>query len=496
MSVRKLAGETAIYGGAHILGKLINFLLVIVHTAAFSEAEYGARTFLYAAIPFLSVLMTYRIEVAYFRFGSDDKANENVIFTTSTVSVFVSTLLLGIALALSVPFIAHLQGFEQQHYLFYLAIGILGIDAINTILYAKLRLDGKPLLFAVANLSGVIITVVLNLFFLLYCPSSSIAFFRNWYDPSYGIGYVFLANLLGSLASFLLLMPLLRHLQLKKVERATWFKMMRFASPLILVGLSFVVNETFDRLIMVSIAPGETEAARKAETGIYGAVYSLTMFIALFRQAFQYAGEPFFFQQKTAENAQQVYADVTAFFTVIVSAGFLFVMLYLDVFKWLMLRNEIYWTGLHVVPILLLANLLLGIYYNFSVWYKITDRTEWGAYISLIGAAITIIFNLIFIPKYSYTAAAWVTLAAYSVMTLLSYFIGQRYYAIPYQTGKMILYVVIAIIFWLISDFLTSIPLLSHKGLRYSVHTAIFVFYLLMAYQLEKNSIKKYFFRG
>ncbi|NJL73854.1 MAG: hypothetical protein HC892_01275 [Saprospiraceae bacterium] len=173
----------------------------------------------------------------------------------------------------------------------------------------------------------------------------------------------------------------------------------------------------------------------------------------------------------------------------------MFVMLYLDIFKWLMLRNEVYWTGLHVVPILLLANLLLGIYYNFSVWYKVTDRTEWGAYISLIGAGITIIFNLIFIPKYSYTAAAWVTLAAYSVMTLLSYFIGQRYYAIPYPTSKMILYIVTAIGCWLISDFLTSISLFSHVGLRYSVHTAIFVAYLLMAYQLEKSSIIKYFFR-
>jgi O-antigen/teichoic acid export membrane protein len=493
MSIRKLAGETAIYGGAHIVGKLINFLLVPIHTATFSDVEYGARSFLYAAIPLLSVLMTYRMEVAYFRFGTENKNTENIAFATSAVSILISTIVISALLFLAVPFIADSQGFSTQHYLFYLAIGILSVDAINTILYAKLRLDGRPIQFAIANLSGVIVTVVCNLFFLIYAPTTS--FFEGWYSPTFGIGYIFLANLLGSFTSLLLLSPLFRKIRFSSIDRATWVKMRKFAVPLILVGLSFVVNETFDRLIMNSIAPGDTPEARKAATGIYSGVYALTMFIALFRQAFQYAGEPFFFNQKTTANAQQIYADVTQFFTVIVAVAFLFVMLYLDLLKLLLLRNESYWAGLHVVPILLLANLLLGIYYNFSVWYKVTDRTEWGAYISLIGAAITVVFNLIFIPKYSYTAAAWVTLAAYSTMTFLSYWIGQRHYPVPYAIGKMVISVLLAVSFWLVSEGITRVTSLNNPYVLYSMNTVILIIFLIIAYQMEKSNIRKYFFR-
>lgn len=494
MSIKKLAGETAIYGGAHISGKLINFLLLYVHTDIFPADKFGIQTFIYSIIPFLSVLFTYRIEVAYFRYGSDKEMSESSVYTTTAISVFVSTLLFGGVLALFIPSLLSFTTYADYESLFFLALFILCIDSVNSVFYAKLRLDSRPLKFALAQLGGIIITVLMNLVFFYYLPQFSknewISFF---YNPEYGIGYIFVANLFGSLISFLILSPLITKIQWRSFDWTIWKKMIHFAAPLILVGLSFVVNELFDRLVIPTLAPGETQAERDTQLGIYGAMYKLTMFIALFRQAFQYAGEPFFFHQKTAENAKQIYADIAKFFTIIVSAGFLFILLYLDILKYL-IANPTYWQGLHIVPILLMANLLLGVYYTFSVWYKITDRTIWGAYISLGGAAITVVINLLFIPKFGYVAAAWATLAAYGAMTIASYVAGQRFYKIPYQTGRIIAYIGFAWLGYAISTYIKD-WVGDQWILGLAFNSLIMLGYFIMVVQLEWKTIQQYFLR-
>lgn len=493
MSVRKLAGETLIYGGSHILGKLINFGLLWVYTDIFIPSKFGVQSFIYAIIPFLAIALSYRIEVAYFRYGSEGKTQEATAFSTSAISVITSTVGFTLLLLLLLPWLIGFTNYEEYLSAFYLAIGIVCFDVFNSILYAKLRLDGRPIRFALAQLGGVVLTVLLNIFFFYYCPRlTDNALVQRIYDPAFGIGYIFLANFLGSLFSFVLLSPQLRHVRFHQFDWTVWKQMITFASPLILVGFSFVINETFDRLVIPAIAPGTPEQ-RDAANGIYAAVYKLTMFIALFRQAFQYAGEPFFFQQKNADNAKQIYADVAKYFTIVVATGFLFVMLYLDILKF-MLRDPAYFEGLFIMPILLMANLLLGIYYNFSVWYKVTDRTRWGAYISIGGAIITIVLNLIFIPQFGYLAAAWVTLIAYSSMTVASYLLGQRFYPIPYQIGRMLLYIGLAFGGYLLSEVLhRSID--SSQVLTLAINTLILLLYLSLALGLEWQGIQRYFLR-
>lgn len=481
MSVRKLAGETVIYGGSQILTKLINFLLLPLYTDVLPTDEFGIQTYIYTITALLLVIIGHRIEVAYFRYASDHKEQENAIFSTAAVSVLSATLVVGILLYFSIPSLLRLTPYASLQELFYLALIILCFDAINSILNAKLRFDNRPIQFAIAQVGGVLLIVSFNLVFFKVLGYTDIKF-------------IFIANIIGSITTFLILSPQLFHIKWSAFDWSIWRQMIRFAAPLIIVGMSFMVNETIDRLLIPILAPGETQAMRDSENGIYGAVYKLTMFIALFRQAFQYAGEPFFFQQKNADNAKLIYADVAKFFTIVVSIGFLGVMLYLDLIVPIVIRDSAYLVGLNVVPILLMANLLLGIYYNFSVWYKVTDRTMWGAYISSGGAIITIVLNLIFIPLYSYTAAAWVTLITYSVMTIASYLIGQRYYKVPYRIDRMSLYIGLALGGYLLSNWMH--PIFTNLYLRMLVNTMILLSYLGVILALEWKSVKSYFLKS
>ncbi len=485
MSIKKLAGETAIYGGSQILTKLINFALVPLYTDVLPTDEFGIQTTVYTLTFLLLVIAGHRIEVAYFRYASDNRANENAIFSTAALSVIVVTVIVAVLLYFSMPALLRFTPYFSLKELFYLALIILCVDAVNAMLNAKLRFDNRPIQFAMAQLGGVVLIVAFNLIFFKLLGYTDLRF-------------IFIANIIGSIATFLILSPQLFKVKLNAFDWILWKQMIRFAAPLIVVGMSFMVNETIDRLLIPLLAPGDTQAIRDGENGIYSAMYKLTMFIALFRQAFQYAGEPFFFQQKNDNNAKFVYADVANFFTIVVATGFLGVMLYLDIIAPIFIQNDEYLVGLHVVPILLMANLLLGIYYNFSVWYKVTDRTIWGAYIALGGAVITVVLNLIFIPKYSYTAAAWVTLITYGTMTIASYFIGQRHYKVPYRIDKMLLYIGLAVAgYWLseqirfLFEGMTS-PTVA-LAWRMLVNTFILLFYLSLITATEWKRIERYF---
>jgi len=500
MSLRKLAGETVIYGLSSIIGRMLYFLLTPLYTGLFAPEAYGAVTLLFTIISFLMIVFTYRMEVAYFRYGTDDELSAKS-FNTSLLSIMGSTVLLGTLLLLIAPWMAQAAQYPQYESLFFLAILILCLDALIEIPLARLRIEGRAIRFAVVRLSSIFVNLGLNLFFLLLCPywlehaaagSFWYAFAEKVYNPDFGIGYIFVANLVGSFTAFLLLLPYFVKVKLADFDKKLWRDMLWYAAPLIIVGFSYVVNEMFDRLLMIELAPGTLEE-RKEQLGVYGANYKLAMIISLFTQAFRYGAEPFFFRQKKADNAMQLYADVAKFFAIVGAVGFLVVMLYIDVFKYF-IRTEAYWEGLEVVPILLLANLCLGLYYNLSVWYKIMDQTRWGAYISVIGAVITIVLNVLLMPRFGYVGAAWTTLVCYATMVVINYLVGQSYYPIPYDIARIGLYVGLAILGYFNSELIRE-HLSGNVPLVLGLNTIMLGIYLWLIYFFEKDSFQRYFLR-
>lgn len=453
MTIRKLAGQTAIYGISSIVGRAFYFLLTPIYTALFSTGEYGVLTGMFAMMGFSLVLFTYRMEMAYFRFGAEAPEKS---FDTGFTSLVFSTVFLGGLLFLFRDSAAELLGYPGEGRLIGMCAGIIAFDALSEIPFARLRLEGRPVRFAVIRLTGIGINLGLNLFFLIFSPwaieQQSMAFFHPviemLYDPAYGICYIFLSNLLASGFTLILLLGTIRSIHFQ-IDLKLWKEMLGYALPLVLVGFSFVVNELLDRQLLPLLGKG-TLAENQSQLGIYGANYKLAMILSLFTQAFRYGAEPFFFRERHKKDARETYALLARYFFIIGLSGFLGIMLFIDIFRYFI--DEAYWGGLHVVPVLLLGNLMLGVYYNLTVWYKLKDMTMWGAYISLGGALITIILNIWWIPQYGFTGSAWATLICYSSMTVACFFLGRHYYPIPYDVGRFFLYLIIALGIWKFSS--------------------------------------------
>lgn len=464
MSIRKLASETVIYGITSIFGRFLYFLLTPLYANVFKEVfskeEYGVMTHLFSIISIALVFFTYRIESAYFRFGATDKTEESRAFNTAGLSVIVTTLFLAVVLLPFSNTLADLLNYGEYSYLIRFAFGILIVDALSEIPYAKLRLEQRPVRFATIRLTGILINLGLNLFFILFCPyalqseswSALHPLLSRIYAEEYLLVYPFVANLIGNSVALLLLLPTMTRIRWTQFDLSYWKRMMQYAFPLIIVGASYVLNETFDRFVMRYWLVGSDDY-RWEQIGIYGACYKFAMFLTLFTQAFRYGAEPFFFREQNQENAREIYAKVAKYFAIISAIGFLMIMLYLDILKLFIVGDE-YWVGLKIVPIILLANLCLGIYYNLSVWYKLTDLTKWGAVISVIGAIITVVLNYLLLPIYGYIGAAWTTLICYATMLIVSYFLGKRHYAIPYEVGAILGYIALAIGAYLLSEWL------------------------------------------
>lgn len=494
MSLRKLAGETVIYGVSSILGRVLNFALVPLYTSRFAPDEYSIVSLLFSATAFLMVLFTYRMEVAYFRYGTDKTLNRQTIFNTSLSSIVVSTIILAFIISLLSPLYANLYDIANYQIYIYMCIGIVCLDALCELPYAELRLSGRPIRFAVIRLTNIFINLGLNLFFLLFCPwalkTGSFEFLHPFinlvYSPSIGIGYIFIANFIASTSSLLLLIPTFKNYQFL-FDKALWVKMMRYVLPLVIVGFAYLVNEMLDKMLIPKLYPG-TEEEGKTALGIYSANYKLAVLITLFTQAFRYGAEPFFFRNKNEENAGQLYAIVAKYFLIFGLLGFLFVTLYLDLFKHI-LRNEVYWEGLKIIPIILVANVLAGLYYNFSVWYKLIDKTEWGAYISIGGAMITIALNVWWIPIIGYMGSAWATLICYASMTVACYLLGRKYYPIPYPILRMSLYLGVAVGIYLLSVFFRigdGNNLLAILG----INSLLLLIYIIFIYLMEHKNIR------
>lgn len=460
---KNLFKQTAIYGLATVLPRMLSFLLVMVHTSTLVKADYGETTILLAYMVFFNVILSYGMETAFFRFYNSEDNKKDVV-ETSTISVFWTSI--GF-LFLSIFFRDTLSKWinVEVEYVTY-AIWILVLDALVIIPFSKLRAEQRPIVYAVIKIGNVVINMALNLFFLLYLPqiaqNNPDTFLATLYFDDFQIGYIFIANLIASLATFVVLSPNYFHVKWH-FDFQLWKRMMQYGFPILIAGIAFAVNEHFDKIFLEYLLPKDTG---KADVGAYAACYKLGLFMVLFATAFRLGIEPFFFSFAKNENAKQTYAIITKFFVIFGSLILLTVIVFADLLKMIMIPDQSYWEAMKVVPLIILANFFLGIYNNLSVWYKLTDKTKIGAYISVVGALLTLILNYILIPKYSYMGSAVATIMAYGSMMVISYTLGNRYYPVPYDIKKIGGYLGVSILFSIFSfyffreNYFVGIPLI------------------------------------
>ncbi len=480
--LKQLAGQTAVYGIGTIVPRLMNYLLLTpFYTRVFGLGEYGMVTELYAYVAFLLVLLTYGMETAYFRFA-ESQTDKDKVYTTTLLSLFFTSFLFIVLVISNAGSVAGLIQYSANvEYIVYFAL-IVGIDAFTSIPFARLRQQQRPGRFAMIKIVNVSVNVGLNFFFLGLCPllieNNPESVFNAVYDKNVGIGYAFIANLAATGVTLLLLLPDIFSVKLR-FDNSLLFKMLNYSYPLLIVGLAGMANEHVDKILLKYLLPDSETALDNV--GIYGASFKLAVLMTLFTQVFRYAAEPFFFAQAKQSNAKQIYADVMKYFVIFGLLIFLGVMLYIDVVKYFI--GSDFHEGLHIVPIILMANLFLGIFYNLSVWYKLNNLTKFGAYIAISGALVTIVLNVLLIPVLGYLGSAWAHFACYFVMMVMSYFLGRKYYPIRYDLKKIGTYVFVAIALFAISQYLKP----ENVFLGYLLNSVLFISFLSLAYFQEKR---------
>lgn len=422
---------------------MISFILVRLHTDLMPKSDYGDVTIVLSWMVFFNVILSYGMETAFFRFYNKEE-NKSRVIETASLSIFWSSLLflaLGLLNQNSLAEWAHVE----KHYVVF-AVWILVFDALCVIPFAKLRAFQRPLRYAIIKISNVVINLGLNTFFLMYLPKmahdSPDGFWNSIFIEDFQVGYVFVANLIASLVNLLLFIP--HYFSLRwKFNFELWKQMLRYGWPILFAGLAFGINEHFDKILLAELLP---KNIAKAEVGAYSACYKLGLFMVLFRTAYTLGIEPFFFSHASNENATTTYAVITKYFVIFGSFILLTVVVFADVLKLLFIPNSQYWEAMKVVPLIVLANFCLGIYTSLSVWYKLIDKTIIGAYISALGAIITLLLNYLLIPKYSYMGSAIATLVAYGSMMFISYYLGNKQYPIPYEKKRISLYFSVSIL--------------------------------------------------
>ena len=460
---KSLFKQTAIYGLATVLPRMLSFLLVKLYTGIMPTADYGEVSLVLSWMVFFNVILSYGMETAFFRFYNSETDKQNVI-ATSTISIFWSSIFFLFGALIFRNSLATFANVDVQYITY--SIWILVLDALVIVPFSKLRANQRPMLYAIIKIGNVVVNLALNLFFLLLLPkiakSNPNSFIGNLYIENFEIAYIFIANLLASLLTLVVLSP--NYLSLNRnFDKALWKKMMQYGLPILVAGIAFAINEHLDKILLGWWLP---ENIAKSEVGVYSACYKLGLFMVLFATAFRLGIEPFFFSHSGNENAQQTYAVITKYFVIFGSLILLSVIVFADALKFLLLDNKSYWEAMKVVPLIILANFFLGIYNNLSVWYKLTDKTKIGAYISIVGAIITLVLNYLLIPKYSYYGSAIATIAAYGSMMTISYLLGNKHYPIPYDMEKIGGYLGLSILFSTISfygfreNYFVGIPLL------------------------------------
>ncbi|MFM2214287.1 MAG: hypothetical protein RL427_1550 [Bacteroidota bacterium] len=474
---KNLFKQTALYGLATVLPRMLTFLLNPLYVKMLPKGEFGEVSIIFAYLVFLNVALSYGMETAFFRFYTTESDKKKVI-ATATISILCSSLAFLVVGLLFRDTLGHWTNIDSQ-YISYM-IWILVLDALSVIPFSKLRANGRPMFYAAVKIGNVVLNVCLNVFFLLALPKlaygSGGSFWSIFYIEHFQIGYIFISGLCASLATFIVLSP--DYFLIKGAfDGALWKKMMGYAFPILIAGIAFAINEHFDKILL------EKMHISKADIGAYSACYKLGLFMVLFRTAYTLGIEPFFFSHASNENAPQTYATITKYFVIFGSFICLFVIVFADLLKEILVPNASYWDAMNIVPLIVLANFFLGIYTNLSVWYKLTDRTSIGAYISLVGAAVTLLLNFILIPYISYIGSAIATIAAYGAMMIISYQLGKKKYPIPYDFPKIFSYLGLTIVFSVLSFY---IPVLRDN---YWVKIALLLAFLYFIYYNEKETL-------
>ena len=457
-SLKRLANDTALYGISSILGRVLNYLLVPLYTTegVFPPGEYGVVTELYAYVAFFNVLFTYGMETTYFRFSSRKEYSEQQIFNNAFTSILITSVIFGIALWLAAPFLLNsLDHSEARLFHIEYLVVIIAIDALVAIPFARLRAQNKALYFASARLINIFINIGLNLFFLLGCPAilSGQYGYLNFlqplaeavYNPDFGVGYVFLSNLIANALYLPMLFPLFLKAKLA-FDKHLLQPMLVYAYPLLLMGIAGVTNEMFSRPMLRYLLPDNfyQDYDKEAAVGIFGACYKLSVFMNLAIQAFRFAAEPFFFAKASDKNSPQLFGQVMHYFVIVCCLIFFAVTVNLPWLAPIFLRNPIYLKGIEVVPVLLLGYLWYGIYLNLTIWFKLVDKTKYGTWFTVTAAIITVILNIALIPIWGYMGAAIVTLVVFFYMAAICYYYGQKFYPIPYKVTGGLLYIIVS----------------------------------------------------
>jgi len=500
-TAKKFAGQTAVYGITTIAGRVLTFFLTPVYTKAYALGTYGILTTMFSYVSILNAVMAFGMETTFFRYLNKYENNKQRVYNNAFASVFAITI---IFLLLTLPFIGHIADYinvssatkaghklsgtaagtshsDFVHYVNYF-LAILVIDAWCVIPFAKIRANGKPGRYGLIKTINIAIFISLNLTFIWGLPFwinhglAGSAWISQWYVKGW-VGYVFLSNLVASIITLLLLLPELLKIKFR-IDRKMLAEMFTYSWPVLIANLSFLVNENADKLMLGWLLHPNI-ALR--EVGIYGACAKISIFLSIFVQAFRLGAEPFFFSHAKNKNAVQTYARIMNYFVITVCVIFIALITNINILKYF-IPNRSYWVGLDVVPPLVFGYVSLGIYMNLSVWYKLSDQTKYGLYISGIGAIATIVLNVLFIPRYSYMASAWTSLIAYTIMMVLSYIWGQKNYPIPYNLKKNLAYIISSIIIVFVSFYIFKRNIFAGD--------ALLILYALAAFYFERNDLK------
>lgn len=466
--VKKLGSQTAYYGLSSVVGRLLNYLLVPLYTYVIIDpAQMGVVTYLYALAALFNVFLSYGMETAFFRYMNDGESGVEKVRNTAFTSIFITTSIFALLGIIFYQDIARWIEYENRAICILYFVIIVAADAYAIIPFARLRQEGKAKLYAVIRIVGILVGIAFNVSFIYLLPRVGLM--------EVNVNNIFLSNVISSVVVLVLLLWYVKGFRLQ-IDVRLWKKMLCYGAPILIAGTAGIVNETMDRVFLRELLPADT---REYYLGIYGNCFKMGIFIALFTQAFRMAGEPFFFSRMRDLDAQKVYARVTLYYTMVIGVMYVAVMGNLDWLQYFV--GEKYRVGMDIVPIILLANVCLGIYYNLSMWYKLTDRTVWGAYLSIIGAVVTVAVIFYGVPRVGYVAAAWAHLATYGTMMILSYILGQKFYPIPYDVMKIMLYIAVAVAMGYVSWYVL--------GGNVWIGNAFVVLYCVMVALVERKSI-------
>ena len=483
-SLRKLLSDSLVYGLSSIVGRFLNYLLVPLYTYHISAASggYGVVTNIYAYTALLLVVLTFGMETTFFYFANKDGANGRQVFSTALTAVGSVSLFFVLAVLLLLGPIAAAMGYESHpEYIAVMAV-VVALDAFQAILFARLRFENKAWKFAALKLAFIVLNIGMNLFVFLVAPRWQHLGFMQWYDEQNNVGYIFYINLLCTALVTFGFWRELKGFKLSTFHFPLLKRMLRYAWPLLIFGIVGILNQVLDKILFPFLYPG---ADMREQLGIYGACVKIAMIMAMITQAFRYAYEPFVFAGGKGEKSKESQALVMKYFVMFTLLAFMVVVCYIDLFKYI-IRSD-YWEGLRAVPIVMMAEILMGVYFNLSFWYKLTAKTYWGAIMSAIGCAVLVLVNVILVPKIGYMACAWGGLAGYGTCMLLSFFIGQRHYHVPYPVAAILGWFAFALALYAASTMVN----IDNLWLRLGYNTLLLLVFIAAILYSERDLVSK-----